>query len=180
MEGLIIKSIKGDVNAYRQLIDLVSDELYRIALIRLGNIDDVNDVIQETLFKAYKNLHNLKQKEYFRTWIVKILINECNNLFIRQKKEYETINKFINLKDYSYAENSTEKVDNKIDFYLMLNSLNVDEKTVIILYYKYKYKTGEIADILNENINTIKSRLTRAKLKIQKEMKGGNSDESGK
>ena len=70
-------------------------------------------------------------------------------------------------------ENSVEEVDNKLDFNRMIKSLNTDEQTVVTLYYKYKYKTSEIADILNENINTIKSRLLRAKEKIEEDIKKG-------
>ena len=94
MEELITKAINGDTNAYNDLINMVSNELYKIACIRLNNnIEDVNDVLQETILKGYLHLSELKEKEYFRTWIVKILINECNNLYIKQCKEQNILNK---------------------------------------------------------------------------------------
>lgn len=82
MEELIDKTINGDSNAYLTLINLILSDLYKIARTRLNNVEDVNDAIGETILKSYKHLHKLKHKKYFKTWIIKILINECNNIDI--------------------------------------------------------------------------------------------------
>ena len=78
MEELIKNTLNGDKHSFEVLIDSVKSDLYRVAQAKLRNIDDVNDAIQETITKAYSKLHTLKEHKLFRTWIIKILINECN------------------------------------------------------------------------------------------------------
>ena len=76
-------------------------------------------------------------------------------------------------KEYKFFENTTSKVDSKLDFESLLSTLSYDEKIIVVLYYNNKYTTSEIADILGENVNTIKTRLFRAKAKIKNDCKGG-------
>lgn len=61
-------------------------ELYKVAKVRLRNDDDIYDAIQETTIKAFKSVKKLKQNQYFKTWIIKILINESNNIYRRKNK----------------------------------------------------------------------------------------------
>ena len=81
MKNLIIKAKSGDKSAFTELMLQMKDELYKVAKIRLKNDDDVFDVIQDTMLSAYKSLKKLKHNEYFKTWIIKILINECNKVY---------------------------------------------------------------------------------------------------
>lgn len=176
MEELIEKVLNGDDESFNSLMNLVLEELYNIARIKLHNDEDVKDVIQETMINAYNNLHTLKHKEYFRTWIVKILYNQCKKVYKSKNKQINILNKIQDVKAKSSIEVSVEKVDKDIDFKILISELNDDEKIVMKLYYKYKYQVAEIADILNENVNTIKSRLLRAKGKIANKIEGGKKN----
>ncbi|MFR7666240.1 MAG: sigma factor [Clostridia bacterium] len=95
MEDLIKKAKSGDKLAFTELMLQMQDELYKIAKIRLKNDDDVFDVIQDTMLSAYKSLKKLKHNEYFKTWIIKILINECNKIYkmkkYKREDSYETV-----------------------------------------------------------------------------------------
>lgn len=139
---------------------------------RLDNIEDINDAINETILKSYKNLKKLEHKEYFKTWIIKILINECNIIYNDNSKQLDIAKKIAKNKEYNFSENTTSKVDSKLDFESLLSTLSYDEKIIIVLYYNNKYTTSEIADILGENVNTVKTRLFRAKSKIKNDCKG--------
>lgn len=81
MEELVKQAKMGNEEAFTQLIIQMQCEMLRIAQTRLKNIDDVNDAIQQTNLYAYKNLRQLKEDKYFKTWIIKILINECNKVY---------------------------------------------------------------------------------------------------
>ncbi len=173
MEELIDKVLSGDKNAYSELIRMVSSELYNIASIQLNyKQEDIHDAMQETIFKAYKNIHKLESKNYFKTWIIKILINECNNIYRVKKQQFNLFKKIICFKEIKNLDNVIEKIDNNLDFKLALDILSKDEKTILLLYYKYEYSTGEIANILNENVNTMKSRLLRARKKLAEKLGG--------
>lgn len=89
MESLIEKAKDGDQIAFTELMLQIKDELYKVAKIRLKNDDDVFDVIQETMISAYKSLKKLKHNEYFKTWVIRILINECNKFYKLKKHEQE-------------------------------------------------------------------------------------------
>ena len=81
MEELVKQAKMGNDEAFTQLIIQMQCEMFRIAQTRLKNIDDANDAIQQTNLYAYKNLRQLKEDKYFKTWIIKILINDIAAIF---------------------------------------------------------------------------------------------------
>ncbi len=180
MEELIKRSLKGDQDAYTELIKSIDIELFRIANSQLNNIDDVNDAIQETIIHSYDKLHTLKNHSYFKTWIIRILINECNNIHRKRKKELGLFNKISNSMDIVLStENEIHAKENDIDFDLLIKNLNYDERLILTLYYKNKYTPTEISNILDTSVNTVKSRLLRAKQKLQQLYnKGGINNEA--
>ena len=173
-EELLTKAKNGDVKAYEELINNIKNVLYRLARARLDNEDDIYDAINETIFYAYKHLKKLKHNEYFQTWIIKILINECNKIYNKNSKQLKLIEKIQTISYYENYDNSLREVEDKMDFKKLLETLNYDERMVFILYFYAEYDTTEISKILNENISNVKSRLKRGKEKIYKMIsKGG-------
>jgi RNA polymerase sigma-70 factor (ECF subfamily) len=61
-------------------------QMYRTALMQLRNEHDALDAVQETLIKAFQNIKSLKQNRFFKSWIIRILINECHNIQRYKKK----------------------------------------------------------------------------------------------
>lgn len=168
MEELIQSSLKGDQNAYIELVKSIDVEMYKIANSQLNNIDDVNDAIQETIIHSYNKLHTLKNHSYFKTWIIRILINECHNIHRKRKKQLGLFDKISNSVDIvSASEDDIQNKENDIDFDLLIKKLNYDERLILTLYYKNRYTPTEISDILQINVNTVKSRFLRAKQKLQ-------------
>ncbi len=172
-EELIIQAKSGNKEAFTELILHISNDLYKIGKTRLYEDSDINDAIQETMIKAYKNLKKLKEISNFKSWIIKILINECNKIYIKKYKKEKLIEKIKTAENINRIDNSTTSIDSKINFELLIDKLNHEEKLIVILYYNNKYSCSEIAEILNMNINTVKSRLKRAKEKVKKYYNGG-------
>lgn len=168
MEELIKRSLKGDQDAYTELIKSIQVEMYKIANSQLNNIEDVNDAIQETIIHSYNKLHTLKNHDFFKTWIIRILINECHNIHRKRKKQLGLFNKISNSVDIvSSSEKEIQNKGNDIDFVLLIKSLNYDERLILTLYYKNKYTLTEISNILDIKVNTVKSKILRAKQKLQ-------------
>ena len=87
MELLLVKRAqKGDKDAFVALIEKNKVSLYKAAKSYLRNEEDVADVIQDTILSAYEHIGELKNAAYFRTWITRILMNECNSLLRKQKR----------------------------------------------------------------------------------------------
>lgn len=90
MEDLVTRAKNGDKDAYAELFLNLKDDLFKIALKKLGNRNDAEDVIQDTLLIAYVNINKLRTNKYFKTWITKILINECKK-FIKFKNSNDAL-----------------------------------------------------------------------------------------
>lgn len=169
MEELVEKAKKNDETAFNELIISIEKEIYLIAKTRLKNEDDIADAMQETIILCYKNLKKLRDNSFFKTWTIKILINECNKIYKKRQKynvsfEEENMDNYIQNRD-----NSLEQVS----FDILIRNLKDEEKTILTLYYCSKYTTKEISKILKINEGTIRSKISRAKEKLKNEYEGG-------
>lgn len=174
MEELVQKAKNGNTYAFTELILNIKNDLYRIAKTRLNDDNDINDAIQETMLNAYKNITKLKENSYFKSWIIKILINECNKIYKSKYRNKDIYEKLMNEKTESNnVDCNIQTVNSNIDFELLINNLDYEEKLIVTLFYNSNYSSKEISDILKMNINTVKSKLLRAKQKIKNEYKGG-------
>ena len=138
--------------------------LFHVSLSILHNEQDCADAVQEAILKAYENRHKLKEIKYFKTWIVRIVINECYGI-LRKKKRFQVYDDTVQ-KDNTYLSNYIK--EEYIDLYQAINRLGEKEKICVILYYLEDYSVAETADVLKIPIGTVKSRLNHAR----KELKG--------
>lgn len=168
MEELIKLALTGNQDAYTKLIESIQFELYSIASARLDNIDDINDAIQETIIHSYEKLNTLNNPIFFKTWIIRILINECNLIYRKKKKQLGLFNKITDSVSSFYKKDNLENIENNIDFDILIKDLKYEERLIITLYAKNNFSPTEISNILNISVNTVKSRLTRAKKKLKK------------
>ena len=154
----------GDKNAFCNLIRDNKTSMYRVAKAILNKEEDVEDAISEAILKAYKNIKSLKDDRFFKTWIIRIVINESNNIYKKRNRELLVDkSEFINV----------EVNDKYKDFtlYNAINSLEHDLRITVILFYFEDMKYADIAKILSVKEGTIKSRLSRAKEKLYKMLK---------
>lgn len=166
MEELIEKAKDGDKEAFTTLILSVQDDLYRIAELRLKNKEDIFDAIQETVIIAFKSIKKLRHNKYFKTWIIKILINQSNNIFRQRNKR-----KIISFEEIEYKEESNsydiDNMESIINFNFICNNLKYEDRLIIILYYMEQFTDKEIGQILGMKEKTVTTKRTRAKKKIK-------------
>lgn len=155
------------------MLSLKSD-LYKIAKTRLKNDDDIYDVIQETMLIAFKSIKKLKQVECFKGWIIKILINQSNNRYKKQKsKKVISLEEIEEYEIIDYDNSNIEKLESTLDFEYICRTLKYEERIIIILYYMEEFTDKEIGKILNLKENTVKTKRTRAKQEIRNNIKKG-------
>lgn len=87
-ELLIKRAKKGDADAFCQLMEMQMQSMYKIAWSYLENEDDVADAVQDTICICFEKITSLKFNRYFKTWLIRILINECKDLLAKRKKLY--------------------------------------------------------------------------------------------
>ncbi|WP_207746546.1 sigma-70 family RNA polymerase sigma factor [Clostridium sp. 1001271B_151109_B4] len=154
----------GDKEAFCALIRINKIAVYRVSKSILNNEEDVEDAVSEAILKAYKNIHALKDEAFFKTWLIRIVINESNNIYKKRSREIAV--------DKEHFKNiRVEDTYKDLTLYNAINLLDDDLRTTTILFYFEDMKYKDIAKILNVKEGTIKSRLSRAKEKLHKILK---------
>lgn len=165
MDIRVKKAQHGDAEAFIALIEECKMTLRRVAYGYLGNEEDVADVIQDTILAAYEHISTLKKGEHFKTWLVRILINNCTKVWRHKKRNLY----FDKEQEFANAMN-IDRQQSDVEFKEMLMSLPEDSRTIFQLYYGEQFTTKEIAVILDMNENTIKSKLHRGKEQLREQL----------
>lgn len=130
------------------------EKYYRLALSYTRNEADACDIVQEAAYKAILKCESLKNIEYADTWIYRIVINEAYT-FLKKRRTEENLDE-IEEKNIS-AEDAYENLDLK----QALERLDEKDRTIVVLRFFEDRRLDEIAEILDMNLNTVKSRLYR-------------------
>lgn len=149
----------GDKDAFARIIRQHKESMYRVAKSILNIEEDVEDAVSEAILKAYIAIDSLKSNSMFKTWIIRIVINESNNL-LRKRKKIITLDKV-------YMDN--EGIEDKhkdICLYEAINSLDEELRVTTILFYFDDMSYRDIASILDIREGTVKSRLNRSRKKL--------------
>lgn len=166
MEELVERAKNNDSDAFTHLILNIERDLYCIAKSKIDNENDIEDIIQETMIIAFLNIKKLKNNSFFKTWIIRILINNCNKFY--KRKKHKSLDEEEEIKKISSVEMDLSNIEFK-DF---ISFLSEDERTILTLFYYLGYTTKEISKILNKREGTISSKISRAKTKIKEKYKG--------
>ncbi len=137
------------------------DHYYRMAYSYTHNEADAQDVVQNGVVKAILYSDSLKNTEVAKAWIYRIMLNETFDLLKRRKET--SLDEVI-------VEPMQEDIYQDFDLQRVLNSMSKEDKAVIELRYFEDLKLFEIAEILNENVSTVKSRLYRGLKKLRMEL----------
>ncbi|MEG2288691.1 MAG: sigma-70 family RNA polymerase sigma factor [Clostridium sp.] len=155
MDLLIYKAKKGDKESFIKLMELNKQAMYKTATAILRNDEDVADALQETILACYTNINKLKNSNYFKTWITKILINKCNDI-VRKNKNVLYVDKVA---EGSYCDDVTDDISLKESFHDLGENYNL----LMTLCYIHQLSIKEISSMLGLNENTVKTRLSRGR-----------------
>lgn len=135
---------------------------YRIAYSYVKNTDDALDIVQETIFKAIVSLDKLKNPEYIRSWFYRILINSALDFLRKQKKTIVVDEEYLSSFDCGSVDKYTD-----VDLHRALDELPDNYRSIVILRFFEDLKIEEIAEVLDENVNTVKTRLYKSLEKLR-------------
>lgn len=162
MNLLVKKAQRGDAEAFITLVEENKMTLRRVACGYLGNEEDIADAIQETILDAFEHMDSLKKPDYFKTWLVRILINNCNRIYHHNRKNAGT--------DEVIGYMASEADYKDVEFRELLRSLPKESRIIFQLYFGERFTTREIAELLDMKENTVKSRLHRGKEQLRAEL----------
>ena len=146
---------------FMELYEASYKDMYRLAYYYMGNAEDAEDAVQETALTAYEHFARLKNKEAFRPWIFKILVNHCKKSLKKRKRQAFRKED----PEISYEPGPTSQAE----LLELLGKLGEEERLIVTLTVFGGYRGEEIARILNKNHNTIRSKYRRALKKLKQE-----------
>ena len=154
-----------DRNAFGKLVEEYQDGLRRFLLnLTLGDVALTDDLSQETFIKAYLSIRSFKGLSRFKTWLYRIAYNEFYSYMRKQREESKETADVPPDEGYQCLNAS----DAHMDLEVCLKALNETERTVVLLFYVEDQPLKKIADITSLPLGTIKSYLSRARVKMAK------------
>jgi len=178
-EQLMLLFQGGNENAYIELVNRYKDKLINFIFNYLGDIESSEDVVQETMIKLYQKKHYYKEIAKFSTWLYTIAKNLANTELRKRKQRKTTLLSQFSKDDKMYdlpsddndvgQEIQTEIVNKIIKD--AVDQLSEKFKTVITLRDIQQLSYEDISEIIDVPIGTVKSRINRARLQLQVELK---------
>jgi RNA polymerase sigma-70 factor (ECF subfamily) len=163
-QDTIAKAANGDHAAFKEIYDVCSGFVYSVALRIVNNNTDAEEVTQEVFIKMHKSLKNFGFRSSFKTWLYRIATNYAINAYHRQVKERNRG------ADFEVASNTIATEAHPIDkedqnklLERLLKPLTGEQRACIILREIEGLSYQEIAATLKINLNTLKTRLKRAR-----------------
>jgi RNA polymerase sigma-70 factor, ECF subfamily len=173
---MVEKAQAGDQTAFHRLVDKFQPEIYRMIFYRTRSQMDAEDLTQDVMLKAYRNIGRLKSPEVFRSWLYRIAVNRVKDYY--RKKQFKSMFGFVSMDEEAFHETAEMAVEpeveggiSKKDFWRqiseMLRNLSAMEKEVFILRFFDQLTIKEMSTALNKNESTIKTHLYRALRKVK-------------
>lgn len=158
----IARARDGSREAFGRLYEAVALDLYRMALYTLGSPQDAEDVVAETFLEAWKGIHNLREPDSFRQWMMRILSVRCKRRVGRYVQEKGN----IDIEDY-LEEGIPDASGPRAEVRDAMARLAPDERQIVLLSVLEGYTMREIAEMLGLPQGTVSSKLHRTLKKLR-------------
>ena len=156
--SLIDEAKKKDPDAFGQLVQENLQKMYRIAISILQNEEDAADAIQETMLKCWQKINQVRNEDYFETWLIRILINQCKDI-LKGRKRTVLVD---DIPEAAQEDNYTNT-----EWKAVLRGLHEKYRIVLELYYVEGFSTNEIATMLHITDASVRTRLVRGRKQLE-------------
>ena len=185
MEALIKKRIKqvikGDQDAFAEIVEIYSNSIYQLGYSMLGNRHEAEDVAQEAFIRAYVNIKYFNQDLKFSTWLFRIATNLCIDRIRKKKPDYyldAEVSGTDGLTMYSQLSSNAPLPENELESLELQETvqkeiLKLPEKyrSVIVLKYIEELSLNEISEILDMPLGTVKTRIHRGREALRQQLR---------
>jgi RNA polymerase sigma-70 factor (ECF subfamily) len=154
---------KGDVNAIEKILLDNMQSMYRVAFGILKSEEEISDAVSNTVVIVFEKIQTLRNEEFFKTWLTRILINECYKICKQNKK-------IIYLENCNQENLIHKDIYTEIEIRNLIKGLDKDLKEIVVLYYFEDFSVKEISKIVKIPEGTVKSRLSRARKELEKSL----------
>ena len=148
-----------------QIVKTYADMVYRIAWRYVRSPADADDVFSEVFLSFFKKERSFESEEHRKAWLIKVTIN-CAKDFLRKRGQWEEYN------EETASDRQPSHNDEYMDLYAAIERLRPEYREVIKLYYLDDLSIKQIAQILSQNENTVKTHLSRARETLKPLLEG--------
>jgi len=146
---------------FEKYIRQYAPNMYRLALAMLHNREDAEDAVSEAVLKAYEKRHTLRKPDSFRPWIMQITANEARKIYGKNKQVMPVEDMEAYMPQFR---------DESHELWDMVMKLEPVYREVILLYFYERFSVKEIGQALHVPEGTVKSRLSRGKMRLREEL----------
>jgi RNA polymerase sigma-70 factor (ECF subfamily) len=172
---LVRLTLGGDATAFEQIIERYETRVMTIAARLLGTRDDVRDVAQEVFLRAFKYLHRLDLQKPVEPWLIRITVNVCRDVGRRRQRRRIT---FVDIEGRDTIDESADphaglaRKQERLILQRALDSLPEKERLAILLRDVEGLSTVEVAAILHSSETTVRSQVSRGRLRLKAAIDG--------
>ncbi|MDP1421777.1 RNA polymerase sigma factor SigW [Peribacillus simplex] len=185
MDALIKERInqvlKGDHNAFGEIVEIYKDKVFQICFRMLGNRQEAEDLAQEAFVRAYVNIRSFNIQMKFSTWLYRIATNLCIDRLRKKKPDYyldaevagtEGLNMYSQIaSDMAKPEEEVESLELQETIQAEIMKLPDKYRSVIVLKYIEELSLKEISEILDLPVGTVKTRIHRGREALRKQLR---------
>jgi RNA polymerase sigma-70 factor (ECF subfamily) len=165
---LVRRACSNDAEAFGELYERYSKDLYRFACYVLGSQQLAQDAVQDAVCAAFIQISSLRNEEAFKAWLFKILSNICNKYISEKSRQRNTVPLDAELEETLEAPPST--LNATFEMEEIFSCLANDEREIVILSVLQGYNSSEISTILDCPAGTVRSKLSRALKRMRAEL----------
>ena len=157
VEQLVRRSKKRNPDAFTELMQLHEKDMYRTASAILPQDADIADAIQETILTVWEKIDTLQKNRYFKTWMIRILINKCKDI-LRSGRRMICVEEMP-----EQAAKDTVEAEANLEWKEALWGLDEKYRLIVVLFYAEGLRTAEIGKLLQLPDSTVRTRLARGR-----------------
>ena len=167
---IVARVLKGDRQAYALLVDEYKSPIYNLAYRMTGNLEDAEDLTQETFIRAYQYLWRYDTSKKFFTWLYTLALNLIRNHFKKNKYNKSSEELSANLLADKNPSPETELIETQeISVYLL--RLEDESRALLIMKFHQGLTFEEIAQITGKSLSAVKMRIYRGLEKLKELLK---------
>lgn len=170
---------------FEEFMDQNLDQVYRFAFSYMGNPQDAEDVVSDSVVKALKALDGLREPEYLATWFHRIVINTAKSALLKRgrmipydpqdEQNIALFDEHLRSEDDNLINPTDNEAISDLPFSELISLVNPAGREIIVLRYLEDKSLQEISELLEINLNTVKTRLYRGLAQLKQQLQGNTA-----